>query len=140
MPWMALFIIVVGIMFAFFLVFLFSSSSSLYIIPPGTEEIMFKERFLGDCFLKPNELTGEFSSVIDWDKFDQEHLNECYNIGEESRQLGFRLRLKVGDEEKAISTRNWKEKPVSGEGQEVNVWKNNEQLLGDLLIEVQDAK
>lgn len=140
MPWMAVFVIVVGVLFTIFLVFLNSTSSDVYQIPPGTEETILKERFFGNCFWEQEELTGNYVSMISWEKFDQKNLDDCYNILGESKDLGFRLRLTVGGEEKSIETRNWRAKPVYGEGQKVNVWKDGQQAEGNLLVEVQNAE
>jgi len=134
--YMAVFVIVCGMLFFFFLIILDTQSKEMYQIPAGLEQAILKERFLENCFGEQEILSGHYSQGIAWDNFDQEHLNECYDIAAGSEYLGFRLRLEYNGKEKAIQTRNWR-----GEAARTRVF---DVLIdgegGRLLIEVQDAQ
>ncbi len=136
-PFMAIFIIICSGLFMLFLFSVSGYATDLYKIRPGTEELIFQERFLKNCFAQQDLLSG-VNSEIDWDKFNLNHLDKCYEILPDSRYLGFRLTLKVGGEEKQIQTINWQDKVARGESKSVLVWKDSIKKQGQLLIEVQD--
>jgi len=139
-PFMAIFIIVCGGLFMVFIFIIHANSNQLYQIPPKTEEITLKERFLASCFVEEDLLSGVSSSMINWNKFDQTHLDKCYDISSGSKNYAFKLNLEVEDTTRTIQTRNWKGDVVSGESQMVTVFYNGERKTGKLLIEVQNAK
>ena len=128
---MALFIMIVGLLTMFFMLLVNNYATDLYKIPSGTEEIIFQQRLLNNCFI------GE-GALISWDNFNQNNLDTCYNLAATANYYDFRLSLEVDGEEKTIQTRNWENKPDHGESIEVPVWKLGEIKSGTLSIEVEN--
>lgn len=138
-PFMAIFVIIVAMLFLLFLVLVNMHASTLYEIPAKTEDTLLTGRFLQSCFAKEDWLSGTSISVIDWNKFDQAHLDDCYSILPNSKYYSFKLKLMEDktQAEKSVQTSNWQGKSQYLRIQPVQIWREEEIRDGRLSIEVQ---
>ncbi|MBL7054765.1 hypothetical protein ISS05_03325 [Candidatus Woesearchaeota archaeon] len=125
------------------LLYVFSSTdSSLANMPQDLELNINLQRFLNSpyCLAYTDKDTlRTYQGILDFDKFDSEDLGKCYPA-EKRNVLGFRLTLKQDNEEKVFETGNWEGASRRVISKRVLVFKDNKIGLGDLFIEIQNAK
>ena len=142
MPYYALFALVVGVLFFLFVFIASSYVGGQYTIPSGLEENITKQRFWTDSCFSAYGLNNRLSFTLDWERFDQTVLDECYKAHEGYPVPAYRLTLGVGNEEKTVMTPGWSS--ASGNTQakqyikDVRVLKNDEMYDGAFIVEVKD--
>lgn len=137
------FIIVAFFLFIVFILFsylILSNISSTTTFPENVETTVFINRFLNspECFAYQDEETGRtYTSIIDLDKFNNEHLNECYSADEDS-PIAFMLDLKGSDSQEGVLTSNWRAKKINRMSQYVIIYDKGNFYSETLLIAVQE--
>src|SRR3989344_432249 len=105
-------LIVVTIMF-FGLIFITSTSQSdQYSMPHELRASILADKFITSsyCLAYLDSDTDIIApNTIDFEKFSEENLNNCYYVGQDSKTPGFRAYLKYGDpeEQKLFQSKNW---------------------------------
>jgi hypothetical protein len=130
------------IIFLLLLFIVASQGSAKTVIPKGLETDIIIQRFLNspNCFIHKDIATDRtFARVIDWNKFSNKSLENCYPIYN-SKVVGFRLALLNSElkENKIIETKNWKGyiKEVKRE-KNIRIYKDAILYNGELKIEIQ---
>jgi len=106
-------------------------------MPPGLEEYVIINRFLHspECFAYKED--GRTYILIDWEKFAKGHLEYCYNTDSKDVR-GFKLGLKIKDNEREISTKNWEGFLRKEIRKNVFVLKDGKHYDGNLTIAIQN--
>ncbi|MBW2988950.1 hypothetical protein KY358_01390 [Candidatus Woesearchaeota archaeon] len=134
--------IALSIMLIIFMLAIYNQVESSASIPEGIEEFSYIERFFSDdCFALDrinNPKTIEFS------RFTEENLHSCYDVGDKSKKIAFKLELKLPKEKKigpkVIRSRNWDEKiSTKRKTMKMDISYNNEIIGGELIISEQNA-
>jgi len=132
---------VATIVFLFIVWLTASDKSGLAEIPIGMENYLISQRFLNSpqCFALKDEDLGRVFAIIDFNKFNQEILDKCYNA-KNTNVKAYRLTLNYRNEKKILSTRNWEGFLRQAEVLPILVASNGEIERGELFVEMQDAK
>ena len=138
----AIFAIAVSIMFIAFVVIVNTHSTDRVELPAGLDTYLLSQRFIRspDCFAYEDISGRAYSNIIDFNKFTETQLNNCYIANE--KLPAFRLKLSFQGEVSTIQTTNWdnslnltkREKPLS-----ILVHHNDKNAKGDLSIEMQNV-
>ena len=108
-PFYAMFAIVTSVLFIIFVFIVNSYSVSEVEIPKGINEYISQQRFIRspDCFAYEDISGRTYPSVMDWTKFNQKRIEECYASYGEEKLPAFSLTLSYAGKEKTIYTDNW---------------------------------
>jgi hypothetical protein len=127
------------------LVFMFTYYSSDTVkLPEGLETYLLTQRFTRspDCFVYEDVSGRSYPFTLDWDKFSEESLNECYVSPANIDVPAFRLRLSFSEGGRNIQTSNWnddKGPDLIKSPQHVFVYYNNKKYNGQFTLGIQDA-
>lgn len=123
-----------------------TDASELHKIPAGLETHLAISRFLYSpaCFAYEDESIGRSYSLIDWSKFTDSILRNCYPINS-TKVKGFELTLTIENkekqkQEKTISTANWEGLLSKKIEKKVVVLKEEKYYNGKLEIGIQNEK
>jgi len=142
MPFYAVFIIVVNVLFIIFILAVNNIGSKQVDAPEGLTEYLVNQRFLrsADCFVYEDISGRVYPLVLEWNKFTEETLNECYITDEKTKPV--QLSLSFTEGEKKIKTKNWQ--PIKGPDKAIQpidilIYYNNQISQGKLTIEMQNV-
>ncbi len=143
-PFYAIFAIVVTVLFMIFVLLVNHYSADNVEIPKNIEAYLLYQRFLRspDCFTYEDISGRAYPLILDWSKFTEENLKNCYVSYQNKNIPAFRLKLTFPEKESTIQTENWNsqfgphkiEKP-----KQMWVYFNNEKYKGELSIEIQNV-
>jgi hypothetical protein len=127
------------------IILLANQGSGITIVPEGLEEYIFVKRFTDDCFAyQDQDILRKYPEYIDWNKFNQESIEECYSS--HADDLAFRLTLirnEIGApapvSKNPVTTTNWKERAEKIITKEVLVYDNKIIYTGELKIEMENV-
>ena len=109
-------------------------------VPEGLRKSTHTARFINNCFPYIDSETGrKYAGIIDYGKFTQERLAECYMIDSKTVAFGYQLRLTSEDNkdlDKTIRTSNYNhytERTVSP----ILIFSNNHYYSGELSVDFQ---
>lgn len=123
------------------------NKAQAYSIPENLREEILVKRFVSDpdCLAYKDPYSGrEVAGVIDFSKFTQENLDNCYYVEEDSRTIAFRMYLKYldGTEEQQLmfKTKNYKtEKSDRIIIKKTKMMKDNEIMEAELVFHIKNV-
>lgn len=139
------FYIIVGFFMAgllFFLWWQISQYVSLAVVAPNElYTIAYTQRFMNSphCFTYQDETGRAYPGVLDWDKFTDENLRQCFFTEEDDWKAGFQLTLQnldTNDPPKIITTTNYYQFRER-KSESILIQKDNKIFKGKLLIGLQ---
>ena len=143
-PFYMIFAVVVTGLFLMFLLIVNSNASNLIEVNKDLGNYFLYQRFLTspDCFTYEDISGKVYPMNLDFSKFTQYSINNCYNSFNNQKLPAFRLKLSFSEKESVIKTDNWNDnKPVQkrNEPMPVIVLSQNKKYKGDLSIEMQNV-
>ena len=139
MPFYVIFVMVVGVLVLIFSLLMQRYIADQFMIPEGLEDDLLSQRFFGvHCFGAESVFTGRQHDVIDFSRFTQERLDDCYVVDKNFKYFAYKIHLLLGEESTIVQTANWRESSAQRRRvKEVEVLKENILLRGNIIIEVQ---
>lgn len=140
MPFYVIFVIVVGVLILIFSIITQWYTADRYALLEGLEQDILTRRFLSStCFGAIDLLPSRDAPVLDWERFDRQHLDYCYSLNTTAPFFAYRLSLSYDTSEKSITTTNWNDQRNARERKQVPVRVLRDGAVKDskLIIEVQ---
>ena len=143
MPFLIVFSVVVGVIFAIFIFLVNTYASSNVDIPEEINEYVLYQRFLRNpsCFIYEDIAGRSYPLHIDMVKFNQNRIERCYTSFGNKDFIAFKLKLSYDGKEQSIKTDNWDDalgpdKRETIKGIIVHIGKNT--FGGEMAIEMQN--
>ena len=142
MPFWIIFAVVLGFTAIYFAIIITSIGSRQIEIPKGLEEHILAKRFIysDNCFLFKDKEGGIKPDVIDYSKFSQERMNNCFSVQE--GKYAYKLKLRIGNSEPELKSSNWDNelKAMAKSENRVLVLKDKKVEEGVFVIETQNLE
>jgi hypothetical protein len=143
-PFYAIFIIAVAIFSVAFMLIVNSNSAGRIEVPEGLETYILYQRFLRspDCFVYEDISGRAYPLTLDFNKFTQYNIENCYQAFGNKKIPAFKLTLTVPEKQAAVQTDNWNnalgpQKRIPPKI--ISVYYNNKKTEGQLSIEIQNV-
>ena len=141
-PFYVIFAFIITFLFILFAIVITSYASDKVEPPEGLNEYLLYQRFLrsSDCFVYQDISGRVHSTTIDFNKFTQKNIENCY-IGN-NHVPAFKLKLSFNNQESEVKTNNWNDnKPLEKRESpySILVYYQDKKYQGELIIEMQNV-
>ncbi|MBU0470181.1 MAG: hypothetical protein KKA62_05655 [Nanoarchaeota archaeon] len=140
--WMIAAVVITAVLFAF-AVSIANYKNKVTLVPEELQAELIALRFanVGECFALQDQATGKVSAgIIDFDKFTEERLNECYPLPSDISHTEYNFRLLLTDAGKEITTLDYANRDKFSFDKEVLVSNDGKLSKDRLIVYVQDLR
>ena len=106
-------------------------------VPEELQSSLHIQRFVNTCFsYVDTDTSRKYIGIIDYAKFNENTLADCYLLNVNTKSFGYRLGLKLGEDIKSIKTSNYNKYNIR-KVIPIIIYKENKFQSGELYVDFQ---